>query len=72
MDPEIFYCADCNANGLNSEVRLNKHGRCERCDGDSVASLGGITSLIEPQPRAQHEGAVRLGMPRVPATSGLE
>jgi len=55
MGIEIFYCADCNCNGLNSEVRLNTHGRCERCDGDHVARLAGLASQVEPQARVPHK-----------------
>jgi len=55
MDIEIFYCADCNGNGLNSEVRLNTHGRCEQCDGDNVVSLAGVAGQVDPQARVPLE-----------------
>jgi hypothetical protein len=57
MDTEIFYCADCNGNGLNSEVRLNKHGRCEQCDGDNVASLARVAGAVDPLAPASEENS---------------
>lgn len=55
MGIEIFYCADCNASGVDSEVQLNKHGRCQQCDGDNVASLARFANHIELQARGSHK-----------------
>jgi hypothetical protein len=73
MGIEIFYCADCNASGLNSEVQLNKRGRCELCDGDNVAPLARFANHVEPHTRVPHkddnrkDGTESLMAPLAPA-----